>query len=464
MNGGSIRMIIQARSLEAEPRGDSIMTAAKNETSGCGTCQRRLVIVVRADPVICGHSGEARNLAEVALQRGFTDVRIVSWPLDLLEVSGLPLKPLDGMLPYSKGIEVERPEPVGDYKVPDGRYLAGMTGHLVELFTDGVPTVCMSLYLSPHTLAVADALRVARSTGLPVPVLTIAEAVGSDVTNVVRSCAGDGRFGAAAQVLSAYLDSDLPVAVSGYTKELIISSAEGIDARHGTAFAERCRQRVAISYPAINTADYLHISAEKTAEVLNGRGLMRDGYVLYLSRLARAKGVDDLITGFTASPACKELTLVIAGNGPEARQLRQQAAATSMPDRIIFFDDVDDDEKPHLMAGCAAFVLPSKPRPEFVETFGIALVEKMLAGGGPVITTNTGGIGEAVGDTAMIVPVGSPAAIADALDLAVTMPSEQQTTMAERAREHARQFDRACVFDQLLKRLTEASERELSLA
>jgi glycosyltransferase involved in cell wall biosynthesis len=457
-------MIIQVRSLKAEPRGDSIMTAAKRETPGRGMGQRRLVIVVRADPVICGHSGEARNLAEVALQRGFTDVRIVSWPVDLLEASGLPLKPLDGVLPYSKGIEVERPEPVGDYKVPDGRYLAGMTGRLVELFTDRVPTVCMSLYLSPHTLAVAEALRVARSTGLPVPVLTIAEAVGSDVTNVVRSCAGDGRFGAAAQVLSAYLDSDLPVAVSGYTKELIMSSAEAIDARHGTSFAERCRQRVAISYPAINTADYLHISADITADVLNRRGLMRDGYVLYLSRLARAKGVDDLITGFTASPACKELTLVIAGNGPEAGQLRQQAAATPKPDRISFLDDVDDAEKPHLMAGCAAFVLPSKPRPEFVETFGIALVEKMLAGGGPVITTNTGGIGEAVGDTAMIVPVGSPAAIAHALDLAVTMPSEEQNTMAERAREHARQFDRACVFDRLLERLAKATERALSLA
>jgi hypothetical protein len=34
--------------------------------------------------------------------------------------------------------------------------------------------------------------------------------------------------------------------------------------------------------------------------------------------------------------------------------------------------------------------------------------------------------------------------------------------MAERAREHARQFDRACVFDRLLLRLTEVTERELS--
>jgi Glycosyl transferases group 1 len=429
------------------------MTAAANS---------RLVIVVRADPVICGHSGEARNLAEVALQRGFTDIRIVSWPLNLLAASGLPLKPSDGVLPYTKGIEVERPEPVGDYKVPDSRYLAGMTGRLVELFTDGVPTVCMSLYLSPHTLAVSEALRVARSTGLPVSVATIAEAVGSDVTNVVRCCAADGRFGAAAQVLSAYLDSDLPVAVSDYTKKLIISSAAEIDARHSTSFAERCSERVAISYPAINTADYLNISAERTADALIRRGLMRDGYVLYLSRLARAKGVDDLIAGFDASPACKELTLVVAGNGPDAQHLRELAARTSAADRIMFLDDVDDDEKPHLMAGCAAFVLPSKPRPEFVETFGIALVEKMLAGGGPVITTLTGGIGEAVGDTAMIVPVDSPGAIADALDLAVTMPSSEQTRMAERAREHALQFDRACVFDRLLERLTEVTERQLS--
>src|SRR3954466_5068240 len=81
--------------------------------------RRRLVIVVRADPVICGHSGEARNLAEAAILRGFDDVRIVTWPLEAL--SHLPLKPLDSVLPYSGGIVVERPEPVGDYKVPDGR-------------------------------------------------------------------------------------------------------------------------------------------------------------------------------------------------------------------------------------------------------------------------------------------------------------------------------------------------------
>ena len=38
--------------------------------------------------------------------------------------------------------------------------------------------------------------------------------------------------------------------------------------------------------------------------------------MLFLSRLAHAKGVDDLIAGFAASSASADLTLVIAGDGP----------------------------------------------------------------------------------------------------------------------------------------------------
>src|ERR1044071_698004 len=106
---------------------------------------RRLVIVVRADPVICGHSGEARNLAEVALQRGFDDVRLLTWPISALEAAGLPLKPLDRLLPYSPGITVERPEPVGDYRVPDGRFVAGLTGRLGGVLLEPGPTTCLSV-------------------------------------------------------------------------------------------------------------------------------------------------------------------------------------------------------------------------------------------------------------------------------------------------------------------------------
>lgn len=416
--------------------------------------KRRLVIVVRADPVICGHSVEGRNLAEIALQRGFDDVRIVTWPLERLEEAGLPLKPYDSVLPYSPGITVERPLPVGDYKVPDGRYLSGMIGRLVELFTDGVPTVCMSLYLSPHTIAVSDALRIARGTGLPVDVTTIAEAVGSDVTNVVRAVVENGQFGAAAHILQSYLESDVCVAVSEYTRELIIEEAAKVDALHGTRYADQCRARVAVSYPAIDATAYLEVTDADIDRVTAARGLERERYVLFLSRLTAAKGVDDLIDGFAASRACDDLILVIAGRGPQATALRSHAAASPAAARIRFLDDVGDAEKPALMAGCAVYALPSKPRPEFVETFGIALAEKMLAGGGPVITALTGGIGEAVGDHALIVPVDDPPAIARALDDALAPASaESRQERAAAARAHAMRFDRGAVFDALFARL-----------
>jgi glycosyltransferase involved in cell wall biosynthesis len=410
----------------------------------------RLVIVVRADPVICGHSGEARNLAEVARTRGFGEVRIVTWPLDTLRAAGLPLKPLDAVLPYGDGIVVERPEPVGDYKVPDGRFLGGMTGRLVELFTDGVPTVCMSLYLTPHAHAVAEARSTALNTGLPTQLTTIAEAVGSDITNVVRSCVGAGRFGAAAHLFSTYLSNDRCVAVSSFTRDLIIDAAEEVDRRQGTAFAERCADRIGISYPAIDSSPFIGLTEADVAAATRRRGLDPERYVLFLSRLTRAKGVDDLIAGFSRSHSRHHVKLVIAGNGPEAIALRAQAATSPAADQIVFLDDVDDAEKPALMAGSAAFALPSKPRPEFVETFGIALAEKMLAGGGPVITCRTGGIPEAVGTHALLVPHGSPQAIADAIDHSIgRMTADEVRNRAAEARAFAMQFDRASVFDKL---------------
>ncbi|MGN8244802.1 glycosyltransferase [Cellulomonas soli] len=425
------------------------------------TPRRRLVVVVRADPVICGHSGEARNLAEAALDRGFDEVRIVTWPIDRLQAAGLPLKPLDRVLPYRDGVIVERPGPVGDYKVPDGRWLAGLTGRLVELFTDGVPTVALSLYLSPHATAVADAVQVARRTGLPVDVVTVAEAVGSDVTNVVRACVEQDRFGAAAHVLSAYLEHDVCLAVSAYTRELIITEAAAIDARHGTRFAAQLEERVQVSYPAVDVAAYLAREEDETDRLLAARGLRRGGYVLYLSRLAAAKGVDDLIAGYERSAAAADVDLVIAGTGPAAEALHARAAQSPLADRIRFLDDVDDAEKAHLMAGCVAFALPSKPRPEFVETFGIALVEKMLSGGGPVITTDTGGIGEAVGDCALIVPVEDPDAIAAALDRALALPQDERAEWERRARTHAEQFDRAVVLDKILDQVAAAGSPEV---
>lgn len=408
---------------------------------------RRLVIVVRADPVICGHSGEARNLAEVALARGYDDVRLLTWPIPTLQAAGLPLKPLDRLLPYSSGITVERPQPVGDYRVPDGRHLAGLTGRLVELLAEPVPTTCLSMYLAPHATVVSDAVTAVRRAGFVPTVHTVAKAVGSDVTNVIRNCLREGRFGAATLLFTTFLAHDEVVAVSEYTRQQIVEAAEQVDAFCGTRFAEQCLARVTVSYPPIDSAAFLDLDDAAVDTALARRGLVRDGYVLFLSRVARAKGIYDLVSAFAQTRCRERVKLVVAGSGPASEHVQAMALED---DRVVFLTDVDDDEKPLLMRGCAAYTLPTKPEPDFVETFGIALAEKMLAGGGPVITTTTGGTLEAVGDTAIIVEAGDVAGLAAAMDhVVVGMSAEERHVRECRARQHAMAFDRGRVFDGL---------------
>jgi glycosyltransferase involved in cell wall biosynthesis len=369
------------------------------------------------------------------------------------------------VLPYSPGITVERPDPVGDYRVPDGRLLSGLIGRLVELFSDGVPTVAMSLYLSPHAIAVHEAVQVARSIG-PARVITVAEAVGSDITNVVRECVATGRFGAAAHILSVYLAADHCVAVSEYTRDLIVASAATLDGMHGTTFAQRCRERIAISYPAVDSWSYLSLTDDRIAETLARRSLSRDGYVLFLSRIASAKGVDDLIDAYAGSRSAERVQLVLAGRGPQEDEVAARVAAAGLGKRVQVLTDVDDAEKPALMAGSAAFVLPTREQPEFVETFGIALVEKALAGGGPIITCATGGVPEAVGDTALLVPQRDPATLRTVLDEVVCDWTREQRAEAERrARAYALQFDRIAVFDRLsaLASLTPSTSADLDV-
>ena len=181
--------------------------------------------------------------------------------------------------------------------------------------------------------------------------------------------------------------------------------------------------------------------------------------MLFLSRVAPAKGVFDLVHAYRRSGAREQVELVLAGTGPALPELRN---LVEDDDRIHLLDDVDDDEKPLLMAGSAAYALPTRPEPDFVETFGIALAEAMLSGGGPVITTLTGGTGEAVGDTALIVPAGDVEALARALDRAVLeMTPDERRGLARRAREHALAFDRGRVFDGLFPSAPPAREVRL---
>ena len=412
-----------------------------------------LVLVVRADPIICGHSTEARNLAEAGIEMGLESVHIVTYPIDILEESDLPLKPLETVSHYSAGIKVCRPNPVGDYKVLDGRLGYALSGELVDIL-HGLHgrVMLMDLYLVPHGQMVMNAVRTFENLERDPDVYTVGEAVGSDITNVVRNALEVGQTGAAQVVLANYLDHDLPVAVSEYTRNMIIESGELVDAEMGTDFANQLRERVRISYPAIDTVSYISIeeNLEEVDEILTSRGLERDGYVMFLSRIAPAKGVDDLVAAYRQSELYGVKKLIICGNGPMKEQIQEMSSEDPW---IEILDNVADEEKGALMYGCYAWCLPSKPRPEFVETFGIAVAEKMLAGGlGPVITTNTGGIPEASGGNCLEHLAGDIDSLRDCLNRVASMSDAERKALSERARRFAYQFDRRNVLTKLLRR------------
>lgn len=409
-----------------------------------------LIILVRADPIICGHSTEARNLAEAAIESGIKKVHIVSYPISTIQKSGLPMKPLDTISPYSPGIEIDRPEPVGDYKVLDGRLSYGISGHIVDLLhqMEG-KTMVMDLYLVPHGEMVINAVNSFNEISNNADIVTVGEAVGSDITNVVNNALEAGKIGAAQVVLANYLAHDVPVAVSQFTKDLIVEAGRKVDEAIGSDFAEKLEARVKISFPAIDTAAYTSVEEqpEMVETVLKKRKLEKDGYIMFLSRIAPAKGVDDLIKAYKASEVYGQKKLIICGNGP----MKEEIIAMSKSDpHIRVLDDVSDEEKCVLMYGSFAYCLPSKPKTEFVETFGIAIAEKMLAGGlGPVITTRTGGIPEASGGHCLEHEAGNVDELRGCLDRVYFMTNEQRSEISNRAREFALRFDRGEILENL---------------
>jgi glycosyltransferase involved in cell wall biosynthesis len=119
------------------------------------------------------------------------------------------------------------------------------------------------------------------------------------------------------------------------------------------------------------------------------------------------KGHRFLISAMS-DPRLAHARLVIVGDGPQEPVLREQAAP--LGDRVVFAGQLND-VTPWLQA-LDVFVLPSTGN----EGVPQALIQAMACGL-PVVTTAVGAIPEVVraGETGLVVPVGSPQALADAI-------------------------------------------------
>lgn len=153
--------------------------------------------------------------------------------------------------------------------------------------------------------------------------------------------------------------------------------------------------------------------------------------LLYFGRLEYEKGVHDAIA---ALPRIRRshpgTTLTIAGEGTQLDFLNEQARKHRVLKATNFVGMVDHSQLLALLHRADVAVLPSHYEP-----FGIVALEAAAAGA-PLVTSNAGGLGEAVidGVTGLSHPPGDVATLAAAVRVALDSPTAA-AQRAEAARE-----------------------------
>ncbi|MFD9791130.1 glycosyltransferase [Streptomyces sp. NPDC059070] len=179
-------------------------------------------------------------------------------------------------------------------------------------------------------------------------------------------------------------------------------------------------------------------------------GVHREGdgeHVLYLGRLAEAKGVRLLMAAWDALAADGGVgvPLVIAGTGPLEAEVTAWAAGR---DDVRFVGLYDTDQCRRAVARSVAVVAPST----WLEAFGLVVVEAMAAGV-PVVAAGHGAFTELVEDgvTGLLHRPGEAASLASCLRRITAGPAvNQEMGRAARSR-YERGFSPAVGLDRLVE-------------
>jgi glycosyltransferase involved in cell wall biosynthesis len=153
---------------------------------------------------------------------------------------------------------------------------------------------------------------------------------------------------------------------------------------------------------------------------------------VYLGRLVTDKGIDTLAEGYRSyrAAAADPWPLLVGGTGPLASHL----AGLDGVDMLGF---VQPDDLPGLLARAGCLVLPSR-----FEPWGV-VVHEAAAAGLPVVASSASGAASRLvvdGYNGVIVPPGSPQALARALARVSGSSDAERVAMTEASRSLARQL------------------------
>jgi phosphatidylinositol alpha-1,6-mannosyltransferase len=158
--------------------------------------------------------------------------------------------------------------------------------------------------------------------------------------------------------------------------------------------------------------------------------------VLFVGRLVRRKGADDLIDAFRLiSERFPDWRLEIVGDGPERKSLEQLVADLGLGDKVEFFGSLRGRALHDRYGLCDVVAMPSKRLRDDVEGFGTVFLEAGIFGK-PSVGTLSGGIPESIvnGETGILVREGDAKQLGRALESLLSDP-ELRSRMGRKARE-----------------------------
>jgi len=127
--------------------------------------------------------------------------------------------------------------------------------------------------------------------------------------------------------------------------------------------------------------------------------------------LAPHKGIDTLLTAVADEPGWE---LHLAGDGPQASELRARADRADLAGRVTFHGALADADLTAFYRSLDVLAVPSVAAPGWLEQFGRVAVEAMALGV-PVVVSDSGALPEVVAEAGLVVPPGDASALRTAL-------------------------------------------------
>jgi glycosyltransferase involved in cell wall biosynthesis len=158
-------------------------------------------------------------------------------------------------------------------------------------------------------------------------------------------------------------------------------------------------------------------------------------YLLYVGTEIPRKNLSTVLRAMVRLPPAVRLLKVGGPGGARFREMTRRAILDAgLEDRVVFIDDVSDEELAVLYSAADVYVCCS-----FLEGFGQPLLEAM-ASGTPVVCSNAGALPEIADEAAIVVPPNDERAVADAI-LAVLEQGVLRERLVARGLAQAARFD-----------------------